>query len=176
VTEPTTTAVVRRTGIWRSPAVIAATSLVLAGLLAEGWWFGVRGDPLAERRADVAAAKGASVMPFDLAKTTHRFDKSATGGVQTVTANDPAHVAQLQLIRGHLREEAVKFSRGDFSDPAAIHGHEMPGLAELREGAARVDVQYQDLGNRAKLSYVTTEEPLIRGIHSWFAAQSADHG
>jgi hypothetical protein len=155
--------------------VITATTILLAGLLAAGWWFGVRDDKLAERRADVAA-KGASVMPFDLAKTTHRFDKTATGGVQTVTANDPADVAQLQLIRGHLREEAVKFSRGDFSDPAAIHGHDMPGLAELREGAARVDVQYQDLGNGAKLSYATTEETLIRGIHSWFAAQSADHG
>jgi hypothetical protein len=159
----------------RKPTLIAATTLVLAGLLAAGWWFGVRDDHLADRQAEVAA-KGASVMPFDLAKTTHRFDKTATGGVQTVTANDPADAAQLQLIRGHLREEAAKFSRGDFSDPAAIHGHDMPGLAELREGAARVDVQYKDLDSGARLTYTTTEDPLIRGIHSWFDAQTTDHG
>jgi len=148
---------------------------VLAGLLAAGWWLGVGDDSLADRRAEVAA-KGATVMPFDLTRTTHTFDKVATGGVQTVTANDPSDITQLELIRGHLREEAAKFSRGDFSDPATIHGHDMPGLAELREGAARVDVQYKDLDNGARLTYATTEEPLIRGIHSWFDAQTTDHG
>jgi hypothetical protein len=52
----------------------------------------------------------------------------------------------------------------------------MPGLAELREGAARVDVRYQDLGDGATLTYTTAEEKLISGIHSWFDAQSTDHG
>jgi len=135
----------------------------------------MRDDSLAERREEVAA-KGASVMPFDLTKTTHKFDKTAAGGVQTVAANDPADATQLQLIRGHLREEAAKFSRGDFSDPSAIHGHDMPGLAELREGAERVDVQFLELGDGARLTYTTTEDLLIQGIHSWFDAQTTDHG
>lgn len=164
----------RRTGR-RNSTLIAVTAVVVVGLLGAGWWFGVRDDSLAERRADVAV-KGANVMPFDLTRTTHRFEKTVTGGVQTVTANDPADDTQVELIRGHLREEAAKFTRGDFSDPAAIHGHDMPGLTELREGAARVDVRYQELGNGARLSYTTTEDKLIQGLHSWFDAQSTDHG
>jgi hypothetical protein len=174
MTDPTTTTSASR-ATWRKPWLIATTALVVAGLLGAGWWFGVRDEGLAERRAEVAA-KGADVMPFDLAKTTHVFAKNATGGVQTVTAIDPADTSQIQLIRGHLDEEAAKFSRGDFSDPAAIHGHDMPGLAELREGAARVDVRYQDLDDGARLTYTTAEGPLIKGIHSWFDAQSTDHG
>jgi hypothetical protein len=56
-------------------------------------------------------------------KTTHVFTKTATGGTQTVTANDAADTTQIRLIRGHLREEAAKFSRGDFTDPG---GHPRP--------------------------------------------------
>nr|BFE78375.1 hypothetical protein GCM10020093_009760 [Planobispora longispora] len=51
--------------------------------------------------------------------------------MQTVTADDPADASQVRLIREHLTEEAARFGRGDFGDPASIHGERMPGLREL---------------------------------------------
>jgi hypothetical protein len=77
-------------------------------------------------------------MPFDLERTTHRFTKTATGGEQTVVADDPADTEQLRLVREHLLAEDVKFRRGDSGNPGAIHGSAMPGLAVLTAGYQRV--------------------------------------
>jgi hypothetical protein len=117
-------------------------------------------------------------MPFDLDLTEHIFTDRPDGGEQTVTALDAADATQIQLIREHLQEEAAKSRRGDFEDPAAIHGEDMPGLAELREGArdGRISVAYADLEDGARLRYTSTEPDLVDGIHSWFAAQTMDHG
>ncbi|MEP7054252.1 MAG: aspartate carbamoyltransferase [Actinomycetota bacterium] len=139
-------------------------------------WWATRGDSQVEaRRADVAA-KGAAVMPFDLNKTTHVFEKNGTGGVESVTANDPADTEQIELIRGHLQNERTKFARGDFDDPAAIHGMDMPGLAALRAGASRVRVEYASTSDGARLTFSSTEPQLVQGMHDWFDAQTSDHG
>ncbi len=129
----------------------------------------------AERQAEVAA-KGRTVMPFDLDRTTHRFSKTATGGVQTVTADDPSDVRQITLIRQHLAEEVTAFREGDFGDPAAIHGDHMPGLHELREGHTRVDIRYAQMPAGAEITYITGEPSLVKALHAWFDAQVSDHG
>ena len=80
-----------------------------------------------ERRQTEVAQVGGLVMPFDLERATHVFEKLERGGLQTVVADqkDPEQVA---LIRTHLAEEARRFSRGDFHDPSMIHGEDMAGL------------------------------------------------
>ena len=132
-------------------------------------------DNLAARRAEVRKA-GTEVMPFDLERTTHVFTALPDGGRQVVTADDPDDATQIGLIRGHLSEEAQKFRRGDFTDPGKIHGDDMPGLAELKAGAGRVDVRYDELPAGAQLTYQTSDPTLVAGIRSWFKAQSRDHG
>lgn len=127
------------------------------------------------RQAEVAE-RGAQVMPFDLERTTHVFEKLADGGLQTVRADDPADTTQIQLIQMHLVDEAEKFRRGDFSDPTAIHGQAMPGLAELRAGASRIDVRYTALPDGAQIRYTTTDHALSESLHRWFDAQVMDHG
>lgn len=128
-----------------------------------------------ERRAEVAAT-GARVMPFDLTRTTHAFTSTGDGGVQTVTANDPGDMAQVRLIREHLRTESDRFTRGDFDDPMAIHGHQMPGVAELRTAGGKVRVEYNDLPAGARIRYETSDPGLLDALHRWFAAQRLDHG
>ncbi len=128
-----------------------------------------------DRQAQVAA-RGAEVMPFDLDRTMHVFAPLADGGRQTITAKDPTDAHEIALIRGHLQAEAEKFRRGDFGDPATIHGDAMPGLAALRAGASRIDVRYRDLPDGAELRYTTQDEDLVRALHAWFAAQVSDHG
>ena len=130
---------------------------------------------LPERRAEVAQ-KGARVMPFDLARTTHVFESLPDGGLQTVTAKEPADTLQIRLIREHLRSESERFTRGDFEDPMAIHGHDMPGIAELRAGAGKFSVEYAEISSGATIRYRSNDSTLVDALHRWFEAQRTDHG
>jgi hypothetical protein len=152
--------------------VAAIAGIVTAWALHDG-----NGGHLAARQREVER-RGKSVMPFDQAATMHRFTATETGGVETVTANDPADRDQIGLIRSHLARERDLFGRGDFSDPMAIHGMEMPGLRALERGAAAgsVQIRYEPLRHGARLVYSTTEPVLVDALHTWFDAQVMDHG
>ena len=116
------------------------------------------------------------VMPFDLSRTEHIFRMTETGGVQRVIAKDPGDQDQIALIRQHLRHEAERFQHGDFSDPAKLHGATMPGLAELQNGASRIEVSYTLLPDGAELTFATSDLRLVTAIHRWFGAQLSEHG
>jgi hypothetical protein len=126
-------------------------------------------------RQDDVALKGATVMPFDLMRTTHFFDDTPGGGIETITANDTKDTRQIALIRSHLAEEAKRFRRGDFSDPAKIHGQDMPGLDALARAGDKLQVSYRQLPAGASLSYASADPAVIAGVHVWFAAQRSDH-
>jgi len=79
------------------------------------------------------------------------------------------------LINEHLREEADAFSRGDFADPAAIHGEDMPGLDTLRTGYQDIDVRYRDLPDGAEIAYRTDSPDVAAAVRAWFDAQLGDH-
>ncbi len=146
--------------------VIAVVGVALAGC---------GGDDQTDRQAEVAD-RGAAVMPFDLDATTHTFTHTDDGGIQAVTADNPSDVAQISLIRGHLLDERDNFARGDFDDPAAIHGHDMDGVAELRAGYTDITVTYTNLPDGAQLTYTTDNSDLVEAIHAWFDRQLMDHG
>ena len=151
----------------RTLSFLAAASLAACG--------GRTDTPEADRQAEVAA-RGAEVMPFDLSKTKHVFAKDSSGGIQTVTADDPADTLNIRLIREHLQKEAGKFGRGEFDDPAAIHGAAMPGLAELRASAGQLAVLYAELPAGARITLITGDSALRSALHRWFDAQVSDHG
>jgi hypothetical protein len=156
-------------------ALLLAAVVVLSVLATIGTLFaaGLLGVPT---RQEQVATRGASVMPFDLDATTHVFQPQPDGGLQQVVAKNPADAEQIALIRQHLQHEAAKFARGDFADPAAIHGEEMPGLAALRESAGRIDIAYSELVDGAQIRYTTSDPALVTALHQWFAAQLSDHG
>jgi len=116
------------------------------------------------------------VMPFDMAGTIHVFRMTETGGVQRVQAKDPEDSRQIELIREHLKMEARKFARGDYSDPARLHGADMPGLRELEANPSGVKVSYQDLPDGGQIIYETDDIHLLTAIHRWFGAQLSEHG
>ena len=150
-------------------ALVAAFVLVATAASCSG------SEPIAEQQAQVAE-RGAEVMPFDLDATTHVFTNTDDGGIQVVTADDPADQRQIDLIREHLTEERDNFARGDFDDPAQIHGHDMPGVAELAAGYADIAVTYAETPDGARLTYTTDDSQLVDAIHAWFDRQLADHG
>ncbi len=149
--------------------------LIATAVLAGSCGGGDDASDLAARQQLVAEA-GAQVMPFDLDATTHIFTNTATGGIQDVTADNPDDQANIDLIRQHLDDEAAKFRSGDFSDPEAIHGPQMPGLAVLKARHADITVDLAHTPSGATLTYRTANSELVEAIHQWFAAQTSDHG
>jgi hypothetical protein len=149
-----------------------AGALLAAGA---GYALATRSAEPDPRQAEVAD-RGAEVMPFDLDRTTHVFTDRPDGGRQVVTADDPGDAEQVRLIREHLAQEAAAFERGDFGDPATVHGEQMPGLAALRAGAGRIAVVYEDLPAGGQLTYTTADPALVGALHDWFDAQVSDHG
>jgi hypothetical protein len=116
------------------------------------------------------------VMPFDISKTIHIFKMTESGGVQKVVAKDPGATDQIALIRKHLQHEAGRFQQGDFSDPAKLHGADMPGLKDLQAGASRIKVLYAPLPSGAEIKFETTDLHLLTALHRWFGAQLSEHG
>ena len=151
-------------------SIVVLVALAMVGILDST---GVCAPPT---RQEEVATRGAQVMPFDLEQTIHVFQPLEDGGLQTVTAKDPSNSAQIALIQTHLKEEAEKFRQGDFSDPAKIHGEDMPGLAALKAGARQIEMQYTPLPNGAQIQYTTQDPALIMALHQWFTAQLSDHG
>ena len=114
-------------------------------------------------------------MPFDLNRTMHLFTPSADGGIQIIMVHD-GDAALIAGVRAHLRKEATAFARGDYSDPARIHGRGMPGLMQLQAGAKRIAVTYAARRDGASIRFRTADPKLIAALHRWFAAQVHDHG
>ena len=117
-----------------------------------------------------------SVMPFDITKTVHIFKMTEFGGVQRVIAKDPHAMDQIALIQQHLQHEARNFQQGNYSDPAKLHGADMPGLKALEAGASRIKVSYAAIPAGAEIRFETTDLHLLTELHRWFGAQLSEHG
>ena len=118
------------------------------------------------------------VMPFDLSISFHVFRMTESGGVQRVVLRDPqgGRADQVSLIRQHLQHEAKEFQRGNFSDPATLHGAAMPGLKELQAGSSKIKVTYSELPTGAQITFESSDVHALTAIHRWFGAQLSEHG
>ncbi|MGC1381621.1 MAG: hypothetical protein WA814_11440 [Candidatus Baltobacteraceae bacterium] len=123
---------------------------------------------------DMVMEHGAQVMPFDQKQAMHMFLPSTTGGVVEIVVHD-LDAGQIALVRSHLLREAAMFARGDYSDPAYIHGNAMPGLARLEAAASGVSVRYFETPTGAAITFASADQDLIAAIHQWLAAQQRDH-
>jgi hypothetical protein len=133
-------------------------------------------EKASEKRLDEVVERGSHVMPFDLEQTTHVFSKTEKGGLQQVIVKDPKNSEQIKLIRQHLSKISSEFKKGDFSNPAKIHGKEMPGLDVLRNTKPeQFKVDYKELPNGAEINYASDDKKVINAIHQFFDAQLSDH-
>lgn len=153
----------------RTAALLLVASLAVGSLASSA-----AADTTAREKA--VAQRGADVMPFSLAATTHIFTKTADGGVQQVVTKR-ADPRQAGLIRQHLAMIAQQFAAGDFTGPEQIHGKDMPGLAALRAAKpGELTITYRDLHNGGEIAYRTDQPRLVTALHQWFDAQLSDHG
>ncbi|WP_427913319.1 aspartate carbamoyltransferase [Ramlibacter sp. MMS24-I3-19] len=120
---------------------------------------------------------GHEVMLFDLASTVHVFRMTEDGGTQKVILRgDSADAEQVRRIQHHLAQEAAAFRKGDFGDPAHLHGDSMPGLKDMQAGAAHMQITYRSLSNGAEIRFRTRDLKLVTAVHRWFGAQLSEHG
>lgn len=131
--------------------------------------------PADTKRLDEVAERGRHVMPFNLEKTLHVFDKTAAGGIQQVIVKDAADQQQIDLIRQHLLDICRRFKQGDFSGQRRIHGDDMPGLANLATSYRQIDFIYRELPKGAEIAYRAEDPKLIAAIQRFFDAQLSDH-
>lgn len=117
-----------------------------------------------------------TVMPFDMSKTLHIFKMTEQGGVEKVVVREADDTDQVPLIQQHLEHEAMRFQKGDYSDPARLHGADMPGLKELQAGASEIKVRYDNLPDGGQITFETSDLHLLTSIHRWFGAQLSEHG
>jgi hypothetical protein len=127
-----------------------------------------------EQHGRMVMEHGAEVMPFDQSRSMHMFLPSATGGAIEIVVRD-LNRNQVDLVRSHLLEEAARFARGDYSDPAYIHGAAMPGLDRLSAGASRIAVRYFETPAGAAITFASADPAIVTAIHDWLAAQARDH-
>ncbi len=133
-------------------------------------------EKASEKRLDEVEQRGVHIMPFNLELTTHVFSKTAKGGVQKVIVKNLKDTAQIRLIREHLIEISRDFQQANYSDPAKIHGENMPGLNTLRNAKPdHISILYKDLPKGAEITYSTDTPIFITAIHKWFDAQLSDH-
>ena len=120
---------------------------------------------------------GGEVMPFDLGKTVHIFRMSEDGGTQKVVLRgDAAQPEQVRMIQHHLQMEATEFQKGNFGDPAHLHGAGMPGLREMQAGARHMQITYRPLPDGAEIRFRAHDIKLVTAVHRWFGAQLSEHG
>jgi hypothetical protein len=160
--------------------VNAKVSSTLAGglrVFLAGTILGAATTTVAQTVQEHVHAHGQDVMPFDLGKTVHVFRMTSDGGTQKVVLREAwPDPEQVRLIQHHLSTEAAEFQKGNFADPAHLHGAHMPGLRELQAGARRVQITYRALSDGGEIRFRTRDIDLVTAVHRWFGAQLSEHG
>jgi hypothetical protein len=119
-------------------------------------------------------ARGEVTMGVDQYTSTHLFDDLPDGGRIELQRNeqDPTGVEQ---IRQHLQHIARAFAAGDFSDPASVHGHEMPGTAVMAQKKDVITYSYAPLPRGGEVRITTRDPDAVRATHAFLAAQRGEH-
>jgi hypothetical protein len=137
------------------------------------WW--TRPSP-AQTPQEHVHSSAHTAMPFDISKTVHIFSMTEQGGIQRVVIRDASAQEQVAPIQQHLRQEAERFQKGDYSDPGMLHGKDMPGLRDLQSAGSKIKVSYAALSDGAEIVFSTEDKHLLTSIHRWFGAQLSEHG
>jgi hypothetical protein len=130
----------------------------------------------AQHQHEDAARRGAMVMGFDQARTSHRFSLFADGGAIDVSVKDPADAKNRDAIRSHLPHIAVMFGSGDFHAPMLVHqSSNVPGTSVMAERKQNIRYEYAETPNGGRVNIVTTDPEALAAVHAFLRFQITDH-
>ena len=120
--------------------------------------------------------RGAKVMGFDQAGTTHHFLLFNDGGAIDVSANDPADTKNRDAIRSHLPHIALMFGDGNFDAPMLVHDSKnVPGTRLMTERKGVIRYQYVETANGGRVNIVTSDPGALAAVHAFLRFQIAEH-
>ena len=113
-------------------------------------------------------------MGVDQYASAHRFEITSDGGTIELQSDrgDSLDVAQ---IRAHLKLIQHAFEAGDFSTPAFVHGHDMPGSSVLTAKRALIRYSYQDLPRGGQVRITTSDPDALAAVRAFLEAQGSEH-
>lgn len=118
--------------------------------------------------------RGKQVMGVDQYTSLHRFDDLPDGG-RIVLTRSTADAAGVRTIRAHLAEIVRAFEAGDFGHTMAVHQHELPGTAIMRERRTAISYRVETLAGGGAVRITTRDSTTVRAIHQFLEAQRGEH-
>jgi len=119
--------------------------------------------------------RGAAVMGFDQAVTTHHFRLSATGGTIEVGVKNQADETNRAAIREHLKGIAAQFAVGDFEKPFATHGERPDGVADMVERRGDISYTFELLPDGGQVRIETADRKALDAVHRFLRYQIREH-
>ena len=120
--------------------------------------------------------RGAMVMGFSQARTTHHFLLFADGGAIEVSVNDLADTKDRDAIRSHLPHIAMMFGEGNFDAPMLVHDSKhVPGTKAMTERKGAIRYQYVETANGGRVNIVTSGPDALAAVHTFLKFQIAGH-
>jgi hypothetical protein len=135
-------------------------------------------QPRAKAKTDSAFAsvqkRGAMAMGVDQYASKHTFDVTSDGG-RIALQNDSDDSVAIAQIRAHMRLIQHAFAAGDFTTPAFVHGHDMPGTKTMAEKRSAITYTYADLPRGGEVRISTSDSAARKAIAEFLAAQRMEH-
>lgn len=120
--------------------------------------------------------RGAMVMGFDQALTTHHFLLFNDGGAIEVSVNDMADTNNRDAIRSHLPHIAMMLGEGDFDAPMLVHDSKnVPGTKEMIERKGAIHYQYVATPKGGRVDIVTSDPAALAAVHQFLKFQITEH-
>ncbi len=120
--------------------------------------------------------RGAMVMGFDQARTTHHFLLFDDGGAIDVSVKDSADTKNRDAIRSHLPHIAMMFGDGHFDTPMLVHDSKnVPGTKAMIERKGAIRYQYVETANGGRVDIVTSDPAALAAVHQFLKFQIAEH-
>jgi hypothetical protein len=120
--------------------------------------------------------RGAMLMCFDQARTTHHFLLFNDGGAIDVSVNESADTKNRDAIRSHLPHIAMMFGEGNFDAPMLVHDSKnVPGTKVMTERKGAIRYQYVETANGGRVNIVTSDPSALAAVHTFLTFQIAEH-
>ena len=120
--------------------------------------------------------RGAQVMGFDQALTTHQFILFTDGGAIDVSVKDASDTKNLAAIRSHLPRIAKMFGEGHFDAPMLVHdSKDVPGTRTMADRKMTIQYQYVETPSGGRVNIVTADPESLSAVHDFLRFQIADH-
>ena len=118
--------------------------------------------------------RGGMAMGVDQYTSSHKFDITPDGGRISLQRDVDDSLGVVQ-IRAHMRLIQHAFEAGDFSTPAFVHAHDMPGTDVMTKKRGVITYTYQDLPRGGAVVIKTGDEEARSAIAKFLEAQRTEH-